>query len=47
MTHDIYHYLDGDYEVRGVFSGISKALDKVGHKGLLFELEQMDPYYKC
>ena len=47
MTHDIYHYLDGDYEVRGVFSDISKAFDKVGHKCLVFELEQMDPYYKC
>ena len=25
MTHDIYHYLDGDYEVRGVFSDISSV----------------------
>ena len=34
ITHEIYQFLDQGYEVRGVFLDISKAFDKVWHKGL-------------
>ena len=40
ITHDIYQSLDEGYEARGVFLDISKAFDKVWHKGLLYKLEQ-------
>ena len=40
ITHDIYQSLDQGYEVRGVFLDISKAFDKVWHKGLIHKLEQ-------
>ena len=40
ITHDIYQSLDEGFEVRGVFLDISKAFDKVWHKGLLYRLEQ-------
>ena len=40
ITHDIYKSLDEGYEVRGLFLDISKAFDKVWHKGLLYKLEQ-------
>ena len=40
ITHDIYQSLDEGYEVRGVFLGISKAFDKVWHKGVLYKLEK-------
>ena len=40
ITHEIYQSLDQGYEVRGVFLDISKAFDKVWHKGLLYKLEQ-------
>ena len=39
ITHDIYQFLDQGYEVSDVFLDISKAYDKVWHKGLL-HLEQ-------
>ena len=40
ITHDIYQSLDQGYEVHGVFLDISKAFDKVWHKGLIHKLEQ-------
>ena len=40
ITHDIYHSLDQDYEVRAVFLDTSKAFDRVWHKGLIHKLKQ-------
>ena len=40
ITHDIYQSLDQGYEERGVFLDISKAFNKVWHKGLIHKLQQ-------
>ena len=40
ITHEIYHSMDEGYEIRGVFLDISKAFNKVWHKGLVFKLKQ-------
>ena len=40
ITHEIYKSFDDGFEVRGVFSDISKAFDKVWHDGVIFKLEQ-------
>ena len=40
ITHDIYQSLVQAYEVRGMFLDISKAFDKVLHKGLIRKLQQ-------
>ena len=40
ITHKIYQSFDDNLEVRAVFLDISKAFDKVWHKGLIFKLKQ-------
>ena len=40
ITHEIYKSSDDGLNVRGVFLDISKAFDKVWHKGLLYKLKQ-------
>ena len=43
IVHDIYNAFDANpsLEVTGVFLDISKALDRVWHKGLLYKLKCM------
>ena len=41
ITHDIYQSFDDGFEVRGVFLNISKAFEKVWHKGLIYKLKQI------
>ena len=43
ITHDIYKAFDGNpsFHERGVFLYISKAFDRVWHKGLLFKLKRI------
>ena len=40
ITHQIYKSFDDGHEVRSVFLDMSKAFDKVWHKGLAFKLKQ-------
>ena len=40
ITHEIYQSFDNGFEVRGIFLDISKAFDKVWHKGLILKLKQ-------
>ena len=40
ITHEIYRSFDDNVEVRAAFLDISKAFDKVLHKGLIFKLKQ-------
>ena len=42
ITHEIYQSFDDNLEVRAAFLDISKAFDKVWHKGLIFKLKQND-----
>ena len=39
ITHQIYKFFDDGHEVRSVLLDMSKAFDKVWHKGLIFELK--------
>ena len=41
MYNTFCHALDEGKEVRAVFCDISKAFDRVWHKGLLFKLESV------
>ena len=43
FTHEIYGSFDANpsLEVRGVFLGISKAFDRVWHKGLIYKIKYM------
>ena len=38
ITREIYKYFENGFEVRGVFLDISKAPDKVWHKGIICKL---------
>ena len=40
ITHEIYQSFDDSLEIRAVFLDISKAFDKVWHKGSIFKLKQ-------
>ena len=40
ITHKIYKTFDDGLEVRGIFLEISKAFDRIWHKGLLHILKQ-------
>ena len=42
ITHQIYQTFDDNLEVRAVFLDISKAFEKVWHKGLIYKLKQND-----
>ena len=38
ITHEIYKSFDDVFEMKGVFLDISKAFDKVWHKGLIYKM---------
>ena len=40
ITHEIYKSFDEDCETRGLFLDVSRAFDKVQHKGLLRKLKK-------
>ena len=40
ITHEMYKSFDKGFEIRGVFLAISKAFDRVCHRGLIFKLKQ-------
>ena len=40
ITHQIFKSLDNGHEIRSVFLDMSKAFDKVWHKGLIFKLKK-------
>ena len=40
ITHEIYHSMDEEYKIRGVFLDISKVFDKAWYEGLVFKLKE-------
>ena len=40
ITHDIFQYFDDSLETKAVFLDISKAIDKILHKGLLYKFRE-------
>ena len=40
IKHEIFQSFDEGFEARSVFLDISKAFDKIWHKGLIFKLSQ-------
>ena len=42
ITHETYQSFDDGFEVRSMFLDISKAFDKVWHRGIIFKLRQID-----
>ena len=40
ITHELYQPFDNGFEVRGVFLDISKAFNKLWHKGFIYKLKQ-------
>ena len=40
ITHEIYQFFDDEFEVMGIFLGISKAADKVWHKSFIYKLKK-------
>ena len=40
ITYGIFHCFDEGMETRAIFLDISKAFDKVWHKGLIYKLRQ-------
>ena len=40
ITYYIFHSFDEGMETRAIFLDISKAVDKVWHKGLIYKLQQ-------
>ena len=40
ITCEVYSFFDDGFEVSSVFFDISKAFDKVWHKGIIFKLKQ-------
>ena len=40
ITHKIYKFFDDGFEVRDVFLDVSKAFDKVCHKGIFLDISK-------
>ena len=44
MSHELHEALDNGHDMRIVFMNISKALDKVWHKSVIFKLKRKGIY---
>ena len=40
ITQEIFSSFDENYEIRAVFLDVSKAFDKVWHKGIIYKLKR-------